>query len=158
MELVIPLPPSKNASHELRAYPKKGPLIKAVMALQQGKKGAWFAVQRAIKVGRQHTDAYTDYIEELERVLSGQGPVVLEGDVRLQVIAYFPDRRRDMANIIDVLLDALQGVCYTNDRQVKDLRVTWALDPHDPRCVVRYESLQADLFAPSSGPPLQMEF
>lgn len=148
MRFVIPLPPSKNDSHDLYAVAKKEPLLKAVAWLGKGGgKPAWDAVIGSLRVVRKRSDAYDRFLEELDAMLIGQNVSVLEGDIRLSVTAFFPDRRRDMANIVDVLLDCLEGRAYGNDRQVVEFgRWSREVDEHDPRCVVTVEPFNLDLF------------
>lgn len=157
MELVLPLPVSKNDAYVEQAVAKKADIIAAVEKLMANEKGAWTGVKRAMKVIRRRSPEYLAYLERLRLVLAGQDVQVIEGDVRLHAVAFFPDRRWDMVGVDEVLLDALEGHCYGNDRQVKDFRLQWALDKRDPRIVVTVEPLeQADLFA--GAPALNLEF
>lgn len=48
----------------------------------------------------------------------------LRGDVRLQVIFHFPDkRRRDMTNLMKLVQDALTGIAYDDDSQIAVLHL-----------------------------------
>lgn len=58
---------------------------------------------------------------------------VLEGDVEVSGTVYFENRRRDLDGAIKVLLDALEGICYANDRQVWKLSLEKAIDRDRPR-------------------------
>ena len=59
---------------------------------------------------------------------------MLEGEVRVHMEVQFPDRRRrDVHNIFDTTLDALQGIIYNDDVQVfevsakKTIGKSWSL-------------------------------
>jgi len=53
---------------------------------------------------------------------------MIDGPVATDTIVYPPNRREpDAGNFRKCLLDALEGVCYANDKQVKDER--WRLGP-----------------------------
>lgn len=58
---------------------------------------------------------------------------VLSGEVELSGVVYFENRRRDLDGAIKVLLDALEGICYANDRQVWKLSLEKAIDRESPR-------------------------
>jgi len=46
----------------------------------------------------------------------------LENDIKVVVLAGFKDKRHcDCSNLPKGILDALQGICYLNDRQIKKL-------------------------------------
>lgn len=52
--------------------------------------------------------------------------------VRLRV--YFPDeRRRDLDNVLKAALDALNGIAWNDDSQVRELHVHREVDRHRPR-------------------------
>ena len=57
----------------------------------------------------------------------------LEGDVIVRGVIYFPDRRGDLDNRLKVLLDALEGAAYTNDKQVVRIDVAKDYDKERPR-------------------------
>lgn len=64
------------------------------------------------------------------------------GPCRLTVLRFwFASRRRDIDSGIKVLLDALQGVAYVNDRQIEAVP-GWEreIDRDNPRVVVRVEA------------------
>lgn len=150
MRFVIPLPPSKNDSHVERAVAKRGELEAAVRS------GNWHAIKRAMKVIRHRSPAYKAYVVEAEEIARAQNVQPLSGDVILSVTAFFPDRRRDMANIVDVLLDSLEGIAYHNDRQVVAFgRWSREIDAEDPRCVVTVEALEPGLFDVDTDLPLR---
>lgn len=59
-------------------------------------------------------------------------------DVRVDILIYYASRRPDLDD--SIILDAMQGLVYVNDRQVKQRGVYWALDKDDPRAVIRIRS------------------
>jgi Holliday junction resolvase RusA-like endonuclease len=59
-------------------------------------------------------------------------------DVRVDILIYYASRRPDLDD--SIILDAMQGLVYVNDRQVKQRSVYWALDKSDPRSVIRIRS------------------
>lgn len=146
MKIVIPIPPSKNASHVEEAVAKKDELIPAVFAWKRGTKGAYHRVKRAMRVVRRRSEEYEEYLKSLETALAGQKFRKRGGQVIVTATVFFPDRRRDMANVIDVLLDSLEGYCYENDRQVVWLHMRREIDEDDPRVVVTIEGLEPSLF------------
>lgn len=53
--------------------------------------------------------------------MSQAGLPIITGPVALEVVAYYPDRkRRDIHNITGSLFDAMQGVVFEDDHQVVD--------------------------------------
>lgn len=147
MKFVIPLPPSKNDTHVSDAVARKDDIIGAVQSLIAGERGAWHKVKRAMRVIRRRSPEYSAYQGRARDLMRQQNVSEAVGEVRVSVTAFFPDRRGDMANIVDPLLDTLEGVAYANDRQVTQFG-RWAreVDAEDPRVVVTVEPLEMDLF------------
>lgn len=65
-------------------------------------------------------------------------------DVVLVLRMHYASRRPDMDE--SVLLDAMQGFVYVNDRQVKERHTYWALDPKNPRVEVEVYVMCLSLF------------
>lgn len=61
---------------------------------------------------------------------------MLTGPVVVTVAIYRERKSGDLDNFLKVLLDALQGVFYRNDSQIRELRATLHEDRHEPRCEV----------------------
>jgi Holliday junction resolvase RusA-like endonuclease len=61
-------------------------------------------------------------------------PELFQGDVAIQLWIYYASRRPDLDE--SLILDLLQGVCYGNDRQVREKHVYWGLDRDNPRCEI----------------------
>ena len=146
--VVVPLPPSKNATHEPTAFFKKEDLFAAVEAWRAGHVDGFKMTRRAIRPGRRYSPEYEGWLKSLDAMLEGQRfELVAEGDIKVTVTAFFKDRRIDMPNIIDPLLDGLQTRLFRNDSQVAELVTRREIDKDDPRCVVTVEPLNLDLFS-----------
>ena len=66
---------------------------------------------------------------------------LFEGDVHVELEIFYASRRPDLDE--SVVLDAMQGRIYRNDRQVKKKTVSWGLDRLRPRASVRISPLEA---------------
>ena len=56
------------------------------------------------------------------------------GKILISLTAYFADRRHpDMDNIAKLVADALEGLCYRNDRQVAWGRIDYTIGDPGPR-------------------------
>lgn len=55
--------------------------------------------------------------------------------VRVEMMIHYASRRPDLDE--SVILDAMQGIVYVNDRQVRQRMVYWGLDKELPRAVIR---------------------
>lgn len=60
-------------------------------------------------------------------------------DVEVDMDIYYGSRRPDLDE--SLILDALQGRVYLNDRQVKRKNITWHLDQKNPRVFIRVRPL-----------------
>jgi|TARA_B100001093_G_scaffold212180_2_gene203651 hypothetical protein len=65
-------------------------------------------------------------------------------DVRVDIIIYYASRRPDLDE--SVILDAMQGKVYQNDRQVKQKRIYWGLDKDNPRAIINVSPVNEDDF------------
>ena len=68
---------------------------------------------------------------------------LLEGDVAVHMTIYYASRRPDLDE--SLILDLLQDVAYTNDRQVKEKHIYWDLDKINPRCEIKVEKIKDSL-------------
>lgn len=75
-------------------------------------------------------------------------PNLLAGDLSIALHIFYASRRPDLDE--SLILDLLQGVAYTNDRQIKEKHVVWGLDPACPRCEIAIYALE-DGNLPSPG-------
>jgi Holliday junction resolvase RusA-like endonuclease len=60
---------------------------------------------------------------------------LLQGDLLIVMQIFYQTRRPDLDE--SLILDALQGIAYTNDRQIKQKLIFWGLDKVRPRAHVR---------------------
>lgn len=65
---------------------------------------------------------------------------LMEGDVSVSIRIYYASRRPDLDE--SVILDAMQGLVYLNDRQVKEKHIFWGLDKERPRAEIIVELLK----------------
>lgn len=70
------------------------------------------------------------------------GPL-FEGDVHVELEIHYASKRPDLDE--SLILDAMQGRIYRNDRQVKRKTVQWGLDRERPRCRIRISPLAGSL-------------
>ena len=59
---------------------------------------------------------------------------LLEGELRVEIDIYYASQRPDLD--ASVLLDALQGRVYANDRQVRELLLRHFIDKQNPRAEI----------------------
>lgn len=64
---------------------------------------------------------------------------LLEGDVAVHMKIWYASRRPDLDE--SLILDLLQGVAYTNDRQVREKHIYWGLDRENPRTEILVEGI-----------------
>lgn len=76
-----------------------------------------------------------DYVGSLRLQAAAQMSAMIEGDLRVEMMIHYASRRPDLDE--SVILDALQGIAYANDRQVKQRMTYWGLDKDMPRAVIR---------------------
>ena len=97
LELELPWPPSWNQSYRHRAMGKR-------------------AIQYMTKTAKEYKATVSDIC-----VAHGIEPV--QGWVRVSVWLHFPRRGSDLDNRLKMLLDALEGHAYYDDKQVSELHV-----------------------------------
>ena len=67
---------------------------------------------------------------------------ILEDDLEVTVKLYFGDKRkRDIDNFNKLWMDALEGVVYQNDAQIKRLLISKNYDKENPRIEVTIKSV-----------------
>ena len=67
----------------------------------------------------------------------------LTEDLLVAMEIHYASRRPDLDE--SVILDAMEGKVYKNDRQVREKHVYWALDKYDPRVEIRIAAMDPDL-------------
>lgn len=83
-----------------------------------------------------------DYVTSLRSQAAAQVSNMIEGDLRVEMMIHYASRRPDLDE--SVILDALQGIAYANDRQVKQRMTYWGLDKDMPRAVIRITQCDLD--------------
>lgn len=83
-----------------------------------------------------------EYVASLRLQAAAQMPSMIEGDLRVEMMIHYASRRPDLDE--SVILDALQGIAYENDRQVKQRMTYWGLDKDMPRAVIRITQCDID--------------
>lgn len=66
---------------------------------------------------------------------------LMEGPLCVEITVYYKTRRPDLDE--SVILDAMQGLIYGNDRQVEEKHVFRRLDKEQPRSHIRVSSIQS---------------
>jgi hypothetical protein len=79
---------------------------------------------------------------QVQAQMRRSGAKMTEQDVRIDLMIHYASRRPDLDE--SVILDAMQGVVYVNDRQVKHRQTYWGLDPKSPRAVIRVRDYDPD--------------
>lgn len=92
--------------------------------------------------GKAHSEAYKASRESIAMIamgeIRGERPAYADGALALRLRFYPPDfRRRDEVNLTKSLMDALNGIAYTDDSQIRDVSILRVdTDPENPRCEV----------------------
>lgn len=68
---------------------------------------------------------------ELFRIQCPKLDPLIYNDVKVTMVIHYATRRPDLDE--SVILDAMQGLIYANDRQVKEKHIVWGLDRDNPR-------------------------
>ncbi len=66
---------------------------------------------------------------------------LFENDVKVEMLIYYASRRPDLDE--SLILDLMQGIVYSNDRQVKQKNIYWGLDRENPRTIIRVSPLES---------------
>lgn len=98
------------------------------------------ATNRMWRTYRGHTvlsEEARTYKRDVALIAGARGVSPLEGDVTVALHIYRPRRVGDLDGRIKVLLDALQGVAYHDDKQVVELHAFRYEDKAHPRVEVQ---------------------
>ena len=80
-------------------------------------------------------------------------PIPFNGPVAVELNIWYASRRPDLDE--SLILDAMQGAIYVNDRQVQERHTYWGLDRTNPRCTITVRPIEdraGDAKASGSGP------
>jgi len=61
---------------------------------------------------------------------------ILTGDIVLNLTVFRPRKSGDLDNYLKIMLDALQGILYENDKQVVEIHAYRDDDPEDPHVIL----------------------
>jgi len=115
MRLTLPLPPSSNRLSR--------------------------AIQRNGKTVVISSSAYRAWKADAQTWLQMVKTQPIKGDVRVALDIYYSDRRRDADSAIKPALDVMQGWCYENDRQVREIHAIAHTDKAKPRIEATVEAM-----------------
>jgi Holliday junction resolvase RusA-like endonuclease len=82
-----------------------------------------------------------DYVAAVKATYPPLSPL-LEGDLRMTADVYYASRRPDLD--VSLILDALEGIAYRNDRQVREMHLYHHLDRENPRAEITLEEMHND--------------
>jgi Holliday junction resolvase RusA-like endonuclease len=82
-----------------------------------------------------------DYVKAVREQVRPMQPL-MTGDLRMTAHVYYASRRPDLD--VSLILDALQGISYENDRQIKEQHLHHHIDRDDPRAVISLEEMNDD--------------
>jgi Holliday junction resolvase RusA-like endonuclease len=119
----VPEAPIASASFWVQAKP-----VSSNATYRRGKGSGFYLTQEA--------KAYHDAVR-LAATVYGCKPI--EGPVDVELHFFFDSARPDIDGPIKGTLDALQGVCYANDRQVTRLVVLKSVDKERPRVAIKVQ-------------------
>jgi len=94
--------------------------------------------RRLVRFGKRLASIKSDKARAYEKAFSEQAvPInpLIAGDVLLYCHIFYASRRPDLDE--SLIMDCLQGVAYTNDRQVKAKLILHGLDKVQPRTVIK---------------------
>ena len=91
--------------------------------------------------GKAHGMAYRGareaiHLHALDQI-RGERPAIPEGPVEVRLRFYPPNWRGDSQSFLKVIFDSIQGVAYTNDKQIRSIsHLVVDVDGENPRCEV----------------------
>jgi crossover junction endodeoxyribonuclease RusA len=87
--------------------------------------------------GRTHrSQEANEYIAQVGWLCVAERIAPIRGNVCLSVDFYRPAKRGDLDNLLKVLIDALRGYAYDDDKQIIELHAGRYDDKNEPRAVV----------------------
>jgi len=99
----------------------------------KGKKGGIRVIKSAKALA--YVDTLRDYAPKPKELMLG--------DLAVEVKTWYASRRPDLS--IELILDAMQGVLYKNDRQVKEHHAYWmGVDKDNPRSEITVWTIEIE--------------
>ena len=93
--------------------------------------------------GTWYTPTKTRNYERMVGMCALDAGVNFKGPVSVQIDIYWPDRRRrDLDNAAKSICDAMNGIVYSDDSQIQELKITANIDRDNPRAEVSVEEVQ----------------
>tara|TARA_R110000824_G_scaffold60623_4_gene161931 strand:+ start:957 stop:1385 length:429 start_codon:yes stop_codon:yes gene_type:complete len=80
-----------------------------------------------------------DYVRYFQLQCQRINPL-MEGDLEVEMTIYYASRRPDLDE--SVILDCMQDLIYSNDRQVKSKIIRWGLSKTNPRAEIEVRPLK----------------
>jgi len=80
-----------------------------------------------------------DYVRVFQLQCPRISPL-MEEDIEVEMTIYYASRRPDLDE--SVILDCMQGLVYSNDRQVKSKIIHWGLSKSNPRAEIEVRPLK----------------
>lgn len=100
------------------------------------------------------SDKARDYVvaarRQAQSAMRGMRPMV--GRIRATIDIFYANQRPDLDE--SLILDVLQGICYVNDRQVRERHVTHWIDRKNPRAHI----LLTHVPEPPAVPPPHLRY
>jgi len=94
--------------------------------------------RKLVRFGTRMASIKSDKARGYEKLFAEQAvPIdpLIDGDVLLWCHIFYSSRRPDLDE--SLIMDCLQGIAYTNDRQVKAKLILHGLDKEQPRAVIK---------------------
>lgn len=85
------------------------------------------------------SDKARNYLRDFQWQCKKLHPL-MQGDLAVEITIFYASRRPDLDE--SVILDAMQGLIYENDRQVKEKHIFHRLDRNNPRAEIRVRTLE----------------
>ena len=98
------------------------------------------------------SDNALGYLTDFARQCPVLDPM-FEGDVHVEMVIYYASRRPDVDE--SLVLDAMQGRIYRNDRQVRKKTIEGKIDRGNPRIEFRVSPLEECPCAVGEGPDIE---
>lgn len=87
------------------------------------------------------SDEANAYLQEVSYALIGLTPFE-NCEVEVKAIFYFGRKQGDLDNRLKILLDALQGRAYVNDKQISTILAYRGYDKANPRVLVEVKRIE----------------